>query len=148
MRTIKFRGKRLDNGEWVYGSLLQGEAQSIIASIEGNSINVHDCFEVSPDTIGQFTGLLDRNGKEIYEDDILKGRTNKWRLEDRPEPHDYIGYVRWDGQCDVGLQWVLSTLDSMGSSPLNWYVHCVAIDYSTGIVIGNIHDNPDLLNGK
>lgn len=105
-------------------------------------------IEVDPNTVGQFTGLYDNNGKEVYEGDILNGRTNKWRLESKPAPHDYIGYVRWEGQCDVGLQWVLTTMDSTGSSPLNWYVHCCAIDYSTGIVIGNIHDNPDLLNGK
>lgn len=103
---------------------------------------------VDSDTIGQFTGLLDAHGKEIYEGDILKGTTNKWRLEDKPASHDFVGYVRWEEQCDVGLEWVLTSMDSTGSSPLNHYVHCVAIEYSTGSIIGNIHDNPELLSEK
>lgn len=58
------------------------------------------------------------------------------------------GRQRTGAQCDVGLSWMLTTLDSIGSSPLSWYVHCSAIDYSTGAIIGNIHDNPELLVGK
>lgn len=144
MRVIKFRGKRIDNGEWAYGHYAQTDADT------------HTIFwikedgapwwaDVIPETVGQFTGLLDKNGKEIYEGDVLKGTTNKWVMEDNPEPHDFVGYVRWDSQCDVGMEWVLTTMDSVGSNPLNVYVHCVAIDYSTGVIIGNIHDNPELL---
>ena len=162
MRKYKFRGQRADNGKWVYGDLLYiaggcmiyfgSSTDTVEPDIENSSPVAVELFNeevavVDPATVSQFTGLLDRNGQEIYEGDILKGRTNKWRLESNPAPHDFIGYVRWEEQCDVGLQWVLTTLDSIGSSPLNWYVHCVAIDYSTGIIIGNIHDNPELLEG-
>lgn len=136
-REIKFRGKRLDNGEWLYGSLLQGEAQSVIATIKDNSINVHDCFEVVPETVGQFTGLLDRNGKEIYEGDIItvKGGYPRvvlwdkmmWALMPTEYYHDEVFWVM--NLQHPGVDWWEEFADEFE-------------------IIGNIYDNPDLLNGK
>jgi len=67
MRQIKFRGKRLNNGEWVEGWLVEMFGAPHI--LDKN--NPTDAYPIDPATVGQFTGLLDKNGSEIYEGDIV-----------------------------------------------------------------------------
>lgn len=70
MREIKFRGKRLDNGEWIEGDLLRmNDHWFIFPDPAPEGI---DKYEVDPATVGEYTGLKDRNGKEVYEGDVIK----------------------------------------------------------------------------
>lgn len=113
-RTIKFRGKRIDNGQWVYGDLVQCDHDILILPI--NTGWTH--HKVIPETVGQFTGLLDKKGKEIYEGDIVVSKYSN--------PGEVVFS---DGQFCV-----------------NYNGYCALIPSDAYETIGNIHDNPELLS--
>ena len=129
MREYKFRGKRIDNGEWVYGSLLISEPQE-------KSLEPLHCFicpldkgyhRVIPDTVGQFTGLHDKNGKEIYEGDIVLATLKFFNIN-----NEKCKVIFHNGS--FGVQYGFST---------DYFKTFSAWDEVE--VIGNIYDNPELL---
>jgi uncharacterized phage protein (TIGR01671 family) len=128
MREIKFRGKRLDNGEWIEGDLLRMNGHWFIfldPAPEGI-----DKYAVDPATVGEFTGLKDKNGKEIYEGDVMEIPETDFNAE-------IIGRVLFEEDAYYiiplrgghlwGLHWSLRKHDAK--------------------IIGNIHDNPKFLKG-
>lgn len=131
MREILFRGKRKDNSEWVYGNYAVTDNNGKQHFIFQNKAFE---FDVVPETVGQYTGITDDNGKKIFEGDIL-GITN-----DDPD-YDYITKVYLD--CDtlcVDVQGQDYDYTSIGFAIEIWDDECDQVE-----VIGNIYDNPELL---
>ena len=127
MREILFRGKRLDNGEWVEGYFVNlwlihyQKHQPIIT--DNNAVS----YDVDTSTVSQYTGLTDKNGKKIFEGDIVK--TDKFS-----EPNkQYI--IKYDLQFGAFI----------GQDRYNLYFVTFDGDSGEFEVIGNIHDNPELL---
>lgn len=125
MREILFRGKWTNNGEWVEGYFGESRKKDICYIIKragGDSCSEYFIdFEVNPETIGQFTGLLDKNGKHIFEGDIINIEYPETTVK-----NCIIEYV--------GASFVGSTRAD------NWELD----GYYLLEVIGNIHDNPEL----
>lgn len=131
MRTIKFRGKRLDNGKWLYGDLMHDNVGGCyVYPIECEAL--FKANSVDPDTVGQFTGLTDKNGKEIYEGDVI-GCHN-------PEIKHLIFYNEKQGRFMAALNGDIEN-DFIGVCGLDDRRWMASKD-----VIGNVHDNPELLN--
>ena len=135
MREILFRGKRCDNGEWVQGFYVRADHHwhkngihkdwiALGASANGGWFALHNKYAVKAETVGQYTGLTDKNGKKIFEGDIVQGKD---RLEKHLEVFGYIDHK--NGSFVI-------TGDFM--------THYRWLDYEVE-VIGNIHDNHELL---
>ncbi len=132
-REIKFRGKRLTDGAWIYGDFFRNRGLSFIASdcIAENPLATWRDYNVDPDTVGQYTGLKDKNGKEIYEGDIIEYRGMHYVI------------VFWSGMFYASVE--ECNKDIYGGFPL-W--GCLDEDHEIARVIGNIHDNPELTKEK
>ena len=148
MREIKFRGRK-PNREWVYGDLITVEKTDGQPSrkdiLPFDAMLFENTEEVEEDTIGQFTGLHDKNGKEIYEGDLLllpaNTKVKAYEKGDFVEDKFVQRFaVVWAKQCQgYGL-----CLPYEAKYDAPDVVGMVAVDRM--FVIGNIHDNPELLN--
>lgn len=143
MREILFRGKEKNSGEWIYGDLRHisdGHGGYILCIVDNTNGRNNDVtgVEVVPETVGQYTGLTDKNGVKIFEGDIVKGTAYSATM---------IGVIVWiDEISSFGVRYVNAP------NPTAWLnssiLRCAAIgktDEFAAEVIGNIYDNPELL---
>ena len=140
-REIKFRGKRIDKDVFVFGDMLTGMGYKkgkfyILPHLTyyPGDCNDLDGYEVIPETIGQFTGLLDKNGKEIYEGDIIRS----YDSENNPIIHS----ISWDNKKVCYVATMLQHPLIGGPIYKGW------IDEFEKEVIGNVFDNPELLKAE
>jgi uncharacterized phage protein (TIGR01671 family) len=129
MREILFRGKRKDNGKWAYGYLyIRNDGQYEISFYDKYFDSERFTYDVIPETVGQYIGLTDKNGKKIFEGDIL-----------RRAYHPYE---------DVAIEWFDGSFRFREvNKPKDYgysYVCCVQNAVSRLKIIGNIYDNPEL----
>jgi uncharacterized phage protein (TIGR01671 family) len=143
MREILFRGKRVDNGEWAYGDLLTCDDEMEIYS-ESHGENGG---WVIPETVGEYIGLTDKNGVKIFEGDILESFYKKKRVVSVVkygafEPEFFYECAEAQGFFLFGMKlYGLYAYDLTGSEMM------LVEDMRQAKIIGNIHDNPEILGG-
>ena len=125
-REIKFRGRRKNGGSWIYGDLCRQELTTCI--FPQDAYDSYNNYIVDESTVGQYTGLKDKNGVEIYEGDIMNDPTSK-----------IFGLVEWN---NILTQFQLSWQNMPTTADIFFMVK------NGSLVIGNIYDNPELINRK
>ena len=149
MREILFRGKRIDNGEWVEGYYVHTRRHHCIITgciddgyvVHGHYANDVAMEVVDPATVGQYTGLTDKNGKKIFDGDIIRFR----KFRDEP---NWVGVVKYEICSYIAKGWMPLAYEKRKGEKLSFggfEVQILGIEKTTIEVIGNIHDNPELL---
>ena len=144
MRYISFRGKRVDNGEWVYGYLV--EMFGVLNIIGKDNENI--VYEIIPETVGQFTGLTDNNGNKIFEGDIVKYSDEEYYCPE--ECTEFIGEIVFEkGAFGIGcrkelpidLDYWCDNDNFVSLWELYWNLNCAQCELPMIEVIGNVFDN-------
>ena len=139
MRKIKFRGQTVDTKELIYGDLIQTEKdfKNVVEILDWSKVGCkpEKSLVVNPETVGQFTGLTDKNGIEIYDGDII---TVNSKIVKQVRINDYFLAVQVANKEDLKLIDILDPWQTPGEVWWNDFGREI-------IVIGNIHDNPELL---
>jgi uncharacterized phage protein (TIGR01671 family) len=137
-REIKFRGRRINNGEWVYGCYAYHKVPLTDAIDHFIVVNGLKPYSIDPETVGQYVGLKDKNKKEIYEGDIVRNHRNL----------DYKELIvcRWQEALDDG-RW---TIEKPGFrfERINGVGTTIWVANKHFEVIGNIYEHPHLLGGE
>lgn len=131
MREILFKAKRVDNGEWVEGCLVIDHSRSNLFEYRMQSVESGVLYAppINPETLCQFTGLCDKNGKRIWENDILMAHLDEFYPEDTT-----YEIVEWGVAGLVGNETGSVDREYLGEFDLEHYE-----------VVGNIFDNKELL---
>lgn len=127
MREILFRGKRKDNGEWVDGDLLHDHFSNVAGVVK--YINVMIPFEIDPETIGEYTDLVDKNDVKIFEGDICQNGERTY----------LICWISWQ------YAWGCLNLKTGRKTPIYQVISREGNNFE---VIGNKFDNPELMGGE
>ena len=136
MREILFRGKRVDNGEWIQGDIVQFPVHGVVRIVEQEPS--YKDAEVDSDTVGQYTGLTDKNGKKIFEGDII-------HLEYSQVFFGGVYFGEYTAEVSYKEGCFITDGTNNGDeieTPLSGF------DNDEVEIIGNIHDNPELLGGE
>ena len=130
MREILFRGKSVDTNEWIYGHYVHQYGADMIYLPDGVDREYgFDYYHINPETVGQYTGLTDKNGKNIFEGDIVK--TDKFNTPNK------LYVIKYDLLLGAFI----------GEDNGTMYFTTFDGDSELFEIIGNIHDNPELLKG-
>lgn len=155
MREILFRGKRIDNGEWVEGSLLTTKYNTYIIPMYDEFVSYQKPISVNSETIGQFTGLTDKNGVKIFEDSDLV----EMKFTITCDSFKECSYIQCneDGSTTYKKILTLPSILTIRNPVTGYEFYNIEHDIYTPLwakleadvrcleIIGNIHDNPESL---
>ena len=156
MREIKFRGKRVDSDEWVYGDLGQIESEAFIYDYDICDNGVSDVpqlsqikWHINSATVGQFTGLLDKNGKEIYEGDVLRSDEYPYSRIEYNTRDDYYAVVYYcEKKACFGIVTVKNPYSDVGGLEDGIPDDLLQEKMKSFEVVGNIHGKEWKLYGE